>query len=89
MRFDYSKQYLKPCVVAEAGDTAQTIIDACRDACAIFREDGEECFIVSIRTVGPELYTEDALRGSLPFLEDGDAPGTAEKISQHSEEKNR
>lgn len=71
MRLNWSSEYDMHCVVAEAGDSAQKIIDRCKeiDVDAVRRVDGIE-FCVQIdrpgRVVGPELWTEDALRDSLP-----------------------
>ncbi|MBW4722300.1 hypothetical protein [Saccharothrix obliqua] len=50
-------------MVAEPGDTAQQVIDRCRDVevDAVRRVDGEEP-VVQLHDVGPELWTEDALR---------------------------
>lgn len=60
-----SEQYGCPCVVAFPRDTADKIIAHCRFMGATRRDDGEECFVVALRhDVGPELWTEVALRGS-------------------------
>jgi hypothetical protein len=67
-RMNHSAQYGCPAVVARQGMTADDIIKACRDIGAIFHEDGpdDECFVVEVRSeVGPELWTERALRGSV------------------------
>jgi len=63
----WAPQYQKPCVVVFPSDTAQQIIDHCRAVGAIYREDGpeDECFVVVLRhDIGPELYTEEAVRRS-------------------------
>ena len=64
-----SGQYGVPCIkIDQPGPSAEEVITACRDHGAVFYEDGpdDECFVVDIgRGVGPELYTERALRGSL------------------------
>ena len=66
MNVSYASQYDSNCVTAETGDTAQGIIDFCHEVDAIRRVDGLE-FCVELRTeVGPELWTERALRRSLP-----------------------
>jgi hypothetical protein len=62
MHVTFSDQYQIKCYVVEDGDTAQQIIDRCREAGAVRRVDGEE-FCLDIRPdAGPELWTEDALR---------------------------
>lgn len=63
-----SEQYGCPCVVVFPNDCADTVIAHCRHMGAIYREDGpdDECFCVVLRfDVGPELYTESALRRSI------------------------
>ena len=67
----YSIQYDTSAVILREGQgpDADTVIAYCRDIGAIFYEDsrGDQCFVVSLRPkVGPELWTERALRGSLP-----------------------
>ena len=66
MQVTFASQYDINCVVAETGDTAQDIIDFCVEAEAVRRVDGVEYCVELRPTVGPELWTEDALRGSLP-----------------------
>lgn len=63
-----SEQYGCACVVVFPGDAGNKVIEHCRNMGAIYREDGatDECFCVVLRfDVGPELYTETALRRSL------------------------
>ena len=48
-------------------ETADEIIQRARDDESIFYEDGpdDECFVLDVgRGVGPELYTEEAIRRS-------------------------
>jgi hypothetical protein len=67
MKPTYSKQYAIPCVLVASSEPAQDVIDYCREVGAILNSDGEE-FCVELRPeVGPELWTEDALRKSLPL----------------------
>lgn len=71
MQTRYAGQYDTACVGLQRGNmpTADELIEECRLVGAIFYEDGpdDECFVVDFdRGVGPELYTERALRGSLP-----------------------
>jgi hypothetical protein len=62
----YATQYQSLCLVPHPDDTADTIIQECRAVGAIRLVDGEE-FVVQLRDdVGPELWTEDSLRRSLP-----------------------
>jgi hypothetical protein len=67
MRIVFSVQYGVPCVVAEAGDTADDILEWCSEEGAVLDHgDGDE-FVVELRPdIGPELYTEAAIRRSLP-----------------------
>ncbi|MFD5089375.1 hypothetical protein ACFWMR_02150 [Amycolatopsis thailandensis] len=65
MRIKYASQYEISCVVPEPGDTADEIIQGCRDDEAVRLVDGEE-FCVELRAdVGPELWTEESLRSSM------------------------
>lgn len=58
----WSDQYQKPCVVAHPADNADSIIAKCRKVGAVVNDDGEE-FVVELRPdIGPELWTENALR---------------------------
>lgn len=66
----YSTQYGTLCLVLAQGEALEPdiIIEECRELGAIFYEDGpdDECFVVDIgRGVGPELWTENALRRSV------------------------
>ena len=67
MPIGHSEQYNCPALFPDGGETADDIIRKCRDAGAIFFEDGpdDECFVVSLRSdIGPELWTESAIRKS-------------------------
>lgn len=62
-----SEQYGINCVVVgqNDNDTAQAVIDVCREEGAVREVDGVE-FCVELRSeVGPELWTEASLRQSL------------------------
>lgn len=77
----WSEQYRKPCVAPSPTDTADSVIAACRASGAVrfYRDesvtvDGQsvddggalEEFVIQLRDdVGPELWTEAALRRSL------------------------
>lgn len=66
----YSSQYRCRCIILNKQNDPPAIdqlIERCRDVGAIYYEDGpvDECFVVDVgRGVGPELWTERALRGS-------------------------
>lgn len=67
MTIGYSEQYKTPAIFPDGGETADQIIQMCRSEGAIFYEDGpdDECFVVALRPkIGPELFTEGALRRS-------------------------
>lgn len=65
MRVIVSSQYISNCVVAEDGDNVERVLDLCWKTGAVRTVDGVE-FVVQLRQeVGPELWTEDALRSSL------------------------
>lgn len=69
MKTMWSDQYKKGCVVVEAGDTLDEIIEKAKDNDAFYFDGEDECFVISFedkpeRLVGPELYTEEALRRS-------------------------
>lgn len=61
-----SVQYGIPCVVAFPQDSAERIIEHCRRMGAIWTQDpdGEQFCVVLRFDVGPELWTESALRKS-------------------------
>jgi hypothetical protein len=68
MHTQYSDQYRTSCVVPCNEKDPDKIIKHCRTMGALFYEDGpnDECFVVVLRPeIGPELYTEKALRQSL------------------------
>lgn len=65
----WSDQFKKPCVVIEAGDTLDEIIKQAYDEGSLYFDGEDNCFVVDFRDkperlVGPELYTEEALRRS-------------------------
>lgn len=69
MHTDWSDQYQKPCIILPEGHgcSADEVIKHARHMGAIDREDGpdDECFVVELRAdIGPELWTEEALRRS-------------------------
>lgn len=69
MKTMWSDQYKKGCVVVEAGDTLDEIIAKANDEGAFYFDGEDECFVIDFRDkperqVGPELYTEEALRRS-------------------------
>lgn len=64
MTIGRSAQYGTAAIFPDGGETADDIIRMCREAGAIVEEDGE-CFVVALRPrIGPELWTETALRKS-------------------------
>lgn len=70
MRVEFSEQFSVPCVVLNEEDektlTSDGLINACRNAEALY-DDGEDiCFVVEFPGRYRELYTESALRRSLP-----------------------
>ena len=66
MKAGHSFQYGTPCVIYnDPTETADDVIETCREIGAIFHEEGpdDECFVVELRRdIGPELWTEGALR---------------------------
>lgn len=72
MRTIYSGQYNCACIAIEDGDTAEDVIERCQIDGAIFNEPvdestTEETYCIQFPTRGfPELYSENALRRSLP-----------------------
>lgn len=70
MKFEFAEQYGIPCVVIEAGEDAEAIIEACGEAEAVLYNDpdGPE-YCVQFPGRPQELYTAAALAGSLPIVE--------------------
>lgn len=62
----WSEQYQLPCIVVENPNDieADSVIGMCESIGAVRNVDGKE-YVVELRDVGPELWTEDALRRSL------------------------
>lgn len=75
MKVEFSEQYSKCCLVLEGTEDAQAVMDkAYEDECVYF--DGEDdCFVVRFPDRPQELYTETALRGSLPVGKPGEPRG--------------
>lgn len=66
MRETHARQYDLPCVIADRTDPAQMVIDRCHTLGAVRKVDGIE-YVVQLRPeVGPELWTDESLRDSLP-----------------------
>jgi hypothetical protein len=66
MRETHSRQYDLPCIIASRTDPAQKVIDRCQEVGAVRQVDGIE-YVVQLRSeVGPELWTDESLRLSLP-----------------------
>lgn len=64
---EYSYQFQRMSVVPLKGETANEIIDRCREIGAVYYEDGpdDECFVVNMRPqIGPEIWTASALQRS-------------------------
>ena len=69
MRTMWSDQFKKACIVVEAGDNLDEIIEDADNKDAYYFDGEDNCFVISFedkpeRLVGPELYTEEALRRS-------------------------
>lgn len=65
MRSRWAAQYAVPAVVVEAGDDADRVVAYARELGAVSYAEGDEALVIDLRGVGPELYTERALRRSL------------------------
>ena len=66
IRLIYSQQYRKSCVVISLTDVADDVIAACRANGAVWVDWDHDSFVIQLRDdVGPELWTEAALRRSL------------------------
>jgi hypothetical protein len=63
----WSEQYRCPCVVVFPQDRSDDVVDHCHAMGALFNDgDGEPSLCVVLRhDIGPELYSEDALRRSI------------------------
>jgi len=74
MHTQFSEQYQKPVVVPCNMTDPDRIINHCRHMGAVYDEgDGVECFVVVLRPeVGPELYTELAIRKGFAGVKNGD-----------------
>lgn len=79
MYVDFSRQYVSSCIVVEPGDRVDDVIaKAIEEGAWLYEELGDQrkdikAFVVVLpsadRIVGPEVYTEKALRAS--FSDDG------------------
>jgi len=68
MKLEWSEQYLVRCVVLEAGDDIDDVLDTAVSNDCTVPEDGEDCYCVRFPERNyPELYTESALRRSFPI----------------------
>lgn len=67
MKVEFAEQYNVPCLVLDGSETPDDAVErAARDECVYF--DGEDhCYVICFPGRSPELYTEDALRRSLPM----------------------
>jgi hypothetical protein len=70
VRLSRADQYRCPSIVVEQFDTADAVVRAARMHGAVSYLEGDEALVVDFqdshaRRVGPELYTEAALRRSL------------------------
>ena len=76
-RETYSTQYNTPCVIAEDGDDEDDIIEFADDIGAHYWEGPEpedKLYVVTLRPdVGPECWTERAIRRSRPGVRAGSA----------------
>jgi hypothetical protein len=61
----WAAQYACPAVVVQEGDDADAVVAFARELGAVSFLEGDESLVVELRDVGPELYSEDALRRSL------------------------
>ena len=71
MRTEFAEQYSKCCVVIDGTESADDVIAKCFDDEATFFDGEDSCFVVQFPGRPQELYTENALRGSLPVIEGG------------------
>lgn len=67
MFVDEAGQWQIPCIVLEEGDTADAVIKRCRQVGAVTHDDGEQFCVFIRERVGPEMWTESALRRALPI----------------------
>ncbi len=69
MHEGYAAQYDCPCVVIEGPEEPDAVIAFAKEIGAINRDEGDEDYVIEFRhddrLVGPEVYTEEALRSSL------------------------
>lgn len=67
MKVEFAEQYNVPCLVLDGSETPDDAVErAARDECMYF--DGEDrCYVVRFPDGPQELYTEAALRRSLPM----------------------
>ena len=95
MKTIYAERYESPCVVIEPGDIAEDVIIDAMESGATYSEDDEELIICKFPGRCPELYTEKALRTSIPIprddeLSDDDvAEITAEQDQIDSDKEDR
>ena len=71
MRLGYAEQYQKPCIILESRrDVVEDVIEFAEIEGAIFWEGPDEkAYVVQFPGRPMELYTKNALIGSLPSME--------------------
>lgn len=71
MKSGYATQYHKHCIVLEVGDTIEDIIERAINKDALYQEGPDEediAFVVQFPGRPKELYSETALRRSMPIM---------------------
>jgi hypothetical protein len=65
MSCQFAEQYSKPCIRLEGGETFDEVSEFAYECEATYFDGEDECFVIQFPGRPQELYTEEALRGSL------------------------
>ena len=65
MSVQFAEQYGKCCIRLEGGETFEEVTEFAHESDATYDDGEDECYVIQFPGRPQELYTEQALRGSL------------------------
>lgn len=66
MKVEFAEQYSRPCLVLDGTEDAYAVIAAAWVAEAVYNDGEDDCLVLRFPDRPQELYTEQAVRRSLP-----------------------